>query len=1505
MEFKRTISLVLILSLVVTLAMPIGTPVYAASDPGNYFFDISEGRITVSAGTDSDTLKVSYGAAQVLDNIPEAQEITIRGSIEENSENRIVVNIPGQTAAINIDNINIELTTGNLCAFSIDGGTVNLRLSGTNTLKSTGENAGLRVTNGKTLNISGTGSEETGSLNVTGAYKSAGIGGGFLESVGTINIHHGTIIATGGKFGSGIGGGDSSEGGIITINGGAITALGGESGSGIGGATTGSVGIITINSGTINATGGDFGAGIGAYETCDRGVITINGGTITASAGDFGSGISGGPTYLNGGTITAFGGDFGSGIGGNKAFSSIDPVRISSSATIFAFSDASGPAIKAADNTLAEGSTATIMMANFTDNQSSGTTTEVYIKSPTSLKASYTPLTGYSSIAFTIPPADTYQLKTADLIQKQGSNWDPDFVINGTGLTVFDNVAPYDALSVTVNKDGVVWTQSTPSIKLSMASNALTDAITGICVEGVYTFTDLVYGQTYYAWDETNNQYTGQSVSLGGTGNSVNYYTVTLSKGTGIDSTSGVGTYLSGSDVSISATVSDGYNWAGWTLTSDDSEVSTTRNYQITGIDSAQSYTANANESTIGDSTYWIDEGNYDNTFYETLTSPGFADTTVDISTPQQLAVLARVVDIDGLDFSGVTFELTQDIDLYGYLWDPIGIAEGDTLHGEANGDVHPFKGNFDGNGYTISNMTIEGSYSAAGLFGVVGVVDMEDSDAETVEIRNITVDGTIDVTDTICVAGIVGSGGLLHLEECINEAVITCTSDLEQSVAGGIIGMGMMVLLDGCVNEVGADIDMTNTSDSPDTMTMAAGIAGTLFYGDVYNSVNFASVTASSTEEVPITGGIIGMAGMSTIGNCYNTGNISADGSDSMAGGICGANVDMMGTDVPYIQNCYNAGLITATMAAGIAATVNAIDNCYFLSGTAEYTYYDAAYVPYTVDESVKSDSEMQSSGFCDILNGWVTDNPVSNGISETYFGLNPAEFQGWILHDGVNNNYPVFENDTRVGVTYDLTVNLNGGNGTTTGGSYPLGETLSINAGAKSNYTFNGWTSSNGGTFADATSPSTRFIMPKNATTITANWTKNRTSNISLTNNTIVIIDGTDYAIGHEARTGSSTTATVDQYRLTNEITDASDGSLILFPVSANSNITAQLVVKNIEDMAQRNMTLTVQTGNISYNLDTTAIDTQAIMEALDTRQAESITFSVGISKSNALVNGATVIVFPVEFTITCTYNGQTVTVDTFSSFLSRTVEITAEQAGQVTTAVVIQPDGTLHQVPTKVVTKTDSSGTIHYYVVINSLTNSTYTVIQNTVGFADVAVSWAKDAINDMGSRMIVSGVGGNHYEPDRDITRAEFAAIIVKALGLKPDLGKNKFNDVHPASWYCGYIETAVSYGLIKGYGDGTFGPDEDITREQAMVIVAMAMKLTKISPNLTEDQTTNLIEVFIDSGAASGWANEGIAACLETGIIKGRTSTMLCSKENITRAEVAIIIQRLLQKSELI
>ena len=78
-------------------------------------------------------------------------------------------------------------------------------------------------------------------------------------------------------------------------------------------------------------------------------------------------------------------------------------------------------------------------------------------------------------------------------------------------------------------------------------------------------------------------------------------------------------------------------------------------------------------------------------------------------------------------------------------------------------------------------------------------------------------------------------------------------------------------------------------------------------------------------------------------------------------------------------------------------------------------------------------------------------------------------------------------------VNAVYTLTVELNGGSGSTTGGQYPAGEVVNIDAGSRSNYRFDGWTSSNGGSFASASSASTTFTMPAADTTITANWEYN----------------------------------------------------------------------------------------------------------------------------------------------------------------------------------------------------------------------------------------------------------------------------------------------------------------------------------------------------------------------------------------------------------------------------
>ncbi|HNX64698.1 MAG TPA: InlB B-repeat-containing protein [Oscillospiraceae bacterium] len=150
---------------------------------------------------------------------------------------------------VTLQNVNIDVSTIlSTSAFEVKTGSVNLNLSGTNTLKSGIAAAGLLVNNGKSVIISG---ETNDKLTASGgALGGAGIGGNPSFSGGDITIISGTVTANGGSNGAGIGGSSSASGGNITISGGTVTAAGGDYAAGIGGGHMGSGGVIKIADGS-------------------------------------------------------------------------------------------------------------------------------------------------------------------------------------------------------------------------------------------------------------------------------------------------------------------------------------------------------------------------------------------------------------------------------------------------------------------------------------------------------------------------------------------------------------------------------------------------------------------------------------------------------------------------------------------------------------------------------------------------------------------------------------------------------------------------------------------------------------------------------------------------------------------------------------------------------------------------------------------------------------------------------------------------------------------------------------------------------------------------------------------------------------------------------------------------------------------------------------------------------------------------------------------------------
>ena len=153
-------------------------------------------------------------------------------------------------------------------------------------------------------------------------------------------------------------------------------------------------------------------------------------------------------------------------------------------------------------------------------------------------------------------------------------------------------------------------------------------------------------------------------------------------------------------------------------------------------------------------------------------------------------------------------------------------------------------------------------------------------------------------------------------------------------------------------------------------------------------------------------------------------------------------------------------------------------------------------------------------------------------------------------------------------------------------------------------------------------------------------------------------------------------------------------------------------------------------------------------------------------------------------------------------------------------------------------------------------------------------------------------IVSGVTATTFEPDRNITRAEFATLMVKTLDLPLDASA-LFEDVRGEEWYVSYVNAAAKAGLIVGY-DGYFRPNEVITREEMAVVVVKAGKLLG---KALEERGGN--DKFFDNGDIAPWASESVDIAASNGLVSGMAPDRFAPHENTTRAQAVSVIKRLL------
>jgi uncharacterized protein YjdB len=184
----------------------------------------------------------------------------------------------------------------------------------------------------------------------------------------------------------------------------------------------------------------------------------------------------------------------------------------------------------------------------------------------------------------------------------------------------------------------------------------------------------------------------------------------------------------------------------------------------------------------------------------------------------------------------------------------------------------------------------------------------------------------------------------------------------------------------------------------------------------------------------------------------------------------------------------------------------------------------------------------------------------------------------------------------------------------------------------------------------------------------------------------------------------------------------------------------------------------------------------------------------------------------------------------------------------------------------------------------LVLTMVFGSTAMAYASTI-LLDVEGHWAQSTIQDMVDEGIIGGYPDGTFRPNNSITRAEFVSLIVKALNLEPDSGR-VFGDA-ANHWAKDAIRIASYYGLVIGYSDSLFGPDDPVTREQMAVIIVNATKLDSIEGD----------KAFTDSSQIAAWAKEPVAKATVAGLIAGYPEGTFRPKEKATRAEAAIILDR--------
>ncbi|QXM05260.1 S-layer homology domain-containing protein [Crassaminicella indica] len=225
-----------------------------------------------------------------------------------------------------------------------------------------------------------------------------------------------------------------------------------------------------------------------------------------------------------------------------------------------------------------------------------------------------------------------------------------------------------------------------------------------------------------------------------------------------------------------------------------------------------------------------------------------------------------------------------------------------------------------------------------------------------------------------------------------------------------------------------------------------------------------------------------------------------------------------------------------------------------------------------------------------------------------------------------------------------------------------------------------------------------------------------------------------------------------------------------------------------------------------------------------------------------------------------------------------------------GEVVQVFLLKENGTIENMGGKYdpATRMVTFKTSHFSKYFAKKVKEIKTTFKDLQGY-----EWAKEAIEAMAQKGIISGREEGIFDPSANITRAEFATLMTKMMGYATENMEVPFTDVAKDAWYYSYVGAAYKNGIIRGRSNTIFDPNGNITREEMAVIVAKVLDKQGY-----EKVGLNGLDIFKDKENIASWAKEGVSLCVKENIISGMGNGQFNPKKNANRAQAAMMLYKL-------